>query len=142
MTTIAASEPCHCTLLRKAARRVSAIYDRELAGSGLRITQYILLAEIERSGPTSITDLAAVMVMERNGLGHNLRLLERDGLVVSAAGKDRRSRAVSLTGFGQQRLAEVRPRWQRAQRLIEATGLMDVIRQPLTSLVQRDVMSS
>ncbi|MGU3540764.1 MarR family winged helix-turn-helix transcriptional regulator [Methylobacterium sp. A54F] len=139
MTTVGANEPCHCTLLRKAARRVSAIYDRELAGSGLRITQYALLAEIGRSAPISITDLAAVMVMERNGLGHNLRLLERQGFVLLAAGRDRRSRAVSLTEFGRQQLAEIRPHWQRAQRLVEATGLMDAIRQPLTSLVQHDV---
>ncbi|UIN35021.1 MarR family winged helix-turn-helix transcriptional regulator [Methylobacterium oryzae] len=136
MTT---SEPCHCNLLRKAARRVSAIYDQELAGSGLRITQYALLAEIERSGPISITHLAAIMVMERNGLGHTLRLLERDGLLVTVTGKDRRSRTVTLTELGQRRLADLHHRWQQAQRRVEATGLMNAIRQPLASFVARDI---
>jgi DNA-binding MarR family transcriptional regulator len=142
MTSVKAAEPCHCNLLRKAARRVSAIYDQELAGSGLRITQYALLAEIERSGPISITDLAAIMVMERNGLGHTLRLLERDGLLVTVTGKDRRSRTVTLTEMGQRRLADLHPRWQRAQRRVEATGLMSTIRQPLASFVARDITVS
>jgi DNA-binding MarR family transcriptional regulator len=113
-----------------------------LAGSGLRITQYALLAEIERSGPTSITRLAALMAMERNGLGHTLRLLERDGLLVTVTGKDRRSRTVSLTELGQRRLADLHPRWQRAQRRVEATGLMSAIRQPLASFVARDITVS
>lgn len=142
MMSMTAAEPCHCNLLRKAARRVSAIYDRELAGSGLRITQYALLAEIERSGPISITELAALMVMERNGLGLTLRLLERDGLLVTVMGKDRRSCTVSLTELGQRRLADLHPRWQRAQRQVEATGLMSAIQQPLASFVARDIAAS
>lgn len=142
MTSMTASEPCHCNLLRKVARRISAIYDEELAASGLRITQYALLTEIQRSGPVSITDLAAIMVMERNGLGHTLRLLERDGLVVSVTGKDRRSRTVSLTELGQRRLADLRPCWQRAQRRVEATGLMSAIRQPLASFVAGEITAS
>lgn len=142
MKDLTAAETCHCNLLRKAARRVSAIYDQELAGSGLRITQYALLAEIQRSGPISITSLAALMVMERNGLGHTLRPLERDGLLVTVTGKDRRSRTVSLTELGQRRLADLQPRWHRAQRRIKATGLMSAIRQPLASFVTRDITVS
>ncbi|MCJ2067733.1 MarR family winged helix-turn-helix transcriptional regulator [Methylobacterium sp. J-030] len=142
MKRMTASEPCHCNLIRKAARRVSAIYDQELAGSGLRITQYALLAEIELAGPISITHLAAIMVMERNGLGHTLRLLERDGLLVTVTGNDRRSRTVSLTELGQRRLADLHSRWQRAQRRVEATGLMNAIRQPLASFVARNITVS
>lgn len=143
MTSLTASEPCRCNLLRKAARRVSAIYDQELSGSGLRITQYALSGEIERSGPISITHLAAIMVMERNGLGHPFRLLERDGLLVTVTGKDRRSRSVTLTEFGQRRLADLHHRcWQRAQRRVEATGLMNAIRQPPASFVARDITVS
>lgn len=137
-----ATDACHCTLLRKAARRVSSLYDSELAGTGLRITQYALLAQIDRSGPLSITDLADIMVMERNGLGHNLRLMERDGLVRSEAGRDRRRRVVALTDMGRRRLDQVRPRWEQAQRRIEATGLMGDIRQPLGALIRSDLAAS
>jgi len=108
-------EICNCTVLRKAARRVSGLYDRVLAPSGLRITQYAILAELGRSGAMTITDLARAMVMERNGLGHNLRPLEREGLIRMQVGRDRRSRIILMTEAGQARLDEARPFWKQGQ---------------------------
>ncbi|HUA77667.1 MAG TPA: MarR family winged helix-turn-helix transcriptional regulator [Acetobacteraceae bacterium] len=113
--TSAQDELCNCTVLRKAARRVSFLYDRALAPSGLRITQYAILAELGRSGPMTITDLARAMVMERNGLGHNLRPLEREGLIRMEVGQDRRSRVIVVTEKGHTRLAEARPLWRQGQ---------------------------
>jgi DNA-binding MarR family transcriptional regulator len=107
---------CHCTVLRKAARRVSMLYDHALDSSGLRITQYAILAELGRSAPITITELANAMVMDRNGLGHNLRPLERDGLVRMEPGRDRRSRVIVMTETGRQRLAKAQPLWRRAQK--------------------------
>ncbi|HUB50188.1 MAG TPA: MarR family winged helix-turn-helix transcriptional regulator [Acetobacteraceae bacterium] len=108
-------ELCNCTTLRKAARHVSGLYDRALAPSGLRVTQYAILAELGRSGPMTITELARAMVMERNGLGHNLRPLEREGLVSMEIGGDRRSRVILLTRSGRARLANAKTLWQQAQ---------------------------
>jgi DNA-binding MarR family transcriptional regulator len=108
-------ELCNCTALRKAARRVSFLYDRVLAPSGLRITQYGILAELGRSGPMTITDLAHAMVMERNGLGHNLRPLEREGLIRMEVGQDKRSRLILMTEKGHTRLAEAKPLWRQGQ---------------------------
>ncbi|MDI4235415.1 MarR family transcriptional regulator [Bradyrhizobium sp. Arg237L] len=109
-------EACNCTVLRKAARRVSMLYDRALDPAGIRLTQYALLAELDRTGPMTITELANAMVMERNGLGHNLQPLERDGLVRMEIGRDRRSRIIVMTEVGRQRLAEAKPLWRRAQK--------------------------
>ncbi len=109
-------ELCNCTVLRKAARRVSILYDHALDSAGVRLTQYALLAEIDRTGPMTITELANAMVMERNGLGHNLQPLERDGLVRMEIGSDRRSRIIVMTELGRQRLAEAKPLWRRAQK--------------------------
>jgi DNA-binding MarR family transcriptional regulator len=111
----AQDEVCNCTVLRKAARRVSGVYDRALAPSGLRITQYAVLAELGRSGPMTITDLAEALVMERNGLGHNLHPLEREGLITMEVGRDRRSRVILMTETGQARLAEAKPLWKQGQ---------------------------
>lgn len=113
--TPAGEEVCNCTVLRKAARRVSGLYDNALAPSGLRITQYAILAELGRTGPMTITELAHAMVMERNGLGHNIRPLEREGLVRMEIGHDRRSRVIIVTETGHARLAEARPLWKRGQ---------------------------
>jgi DNA-binding MarR family transcriptional regulator len=112
----AGEELCNCTVLRKAARRVSILYDRALDSAGVRLTQYALLAELDRTGPMTITELANAMVMERNGLGHNLQPLERDGLVRMEIGRDRRSRIIVVTKMGRRRLAEAKPLWRRAQK--------------------------
>lgn len=109
-------ELCNCTVLRKAARRVSMLYDRALDSTGVRLTQYALLAELDRTGPMTITELANAMVMERNGLGHNLQPLERDGLVRMEVGRDRRSRIIVMTELGRRRLAEAKPLWRHAQK--------------------------
>jgi len=109
------SDVCNCTVLRKAARRVSVLYDRALGPSGLRITQYAILAELGRSSPMTITELANAMVMDRNGLGHNLRPLEREGLVKTEVGCDRRSRVIVMTKTGMARLADAKKLWEQGQ---------------------------
>ncbi|HEY2244891.1 MAG TPA: MarR family winged helix-turn-helix transcriptional regulator [Xanthobacteraceae bacterium] len=50
---------CNCLALRQAARHVTQFYDQFLAASGLRATQYSILARLQRRGPMSINALAA-----------------------------------------------------------------------------------
>ncbi len=103
------SSPCHCSALRKASRRVSQIYDTAFSPAGLTNNQFSLLWEIKRrsSHPPTMGDLAAVAVMDRSTLGHNLRSLVRDGLVKLVRAKDdRRSRRVHLTAAGSERLSQ------------------------------------
>ncbi len=111
---------CNCLALRQAARLVTQLYDDALAPVGLRVTQYSLLANLHRLGPTTVNDLAAVLVMDRSTLGHNLRPLEREGLVVLAVNEaDRRARRLVLSRAGQAKLDEARPLWRAAQRAFE-----------------------
>ena len=42
--------PCACTALRRSGRALSRFYDEALAETGLRVTQYSLLAALARSG--------------------------------------------------------------------------------------------
>ena len=72
---------CTCFAVRRAARHVTQAFDRSLAPTGLRITQFALLSRLARSGPRNIQDLAQEMGLDRTTLGRNLRPLERDGLV-------------------------------------------------------------
>src|SRR5215471_15281661 len=86
---------CNMTALRKATRHVSQLYDEMLAPSGLRATQRAILVYIARGGPPSMGELAATLVLDRTALNHNLKPLERDGLVVITVDRnDRRSRLV------------------------------------------------
>jgi DNA-binding MarR family transcriptional regulator len=121
--TASAAEPslCNSTALRKATRRVSQLYDAALAPCGLRSTQRSILIHIARAGAPTMGELAASLVLDRSALAHNLKPLERDGLVaVSVDPADKRSRLVRLTGRGETKLLESRSLWQQAQQRFEA----------------------
>ncbi len=106
---------CTCFGLRKAARAVTQLYDAALEPSGLRATQFSLLASLRIGGPLTISRLAEAMVMDRTTLTRNLRPLERQGLVAVAPGRDRRTRRVRLTARGRTRFTQAFPLWQRVQ---------------------------
>jgi DNA-binding MarR family transcriptional regulator len=108
--------PCNCTTLRKATRRVSQLYDSALEPYGLRTTQRAVLSHIARSGRPPVGNLAEALVMDRGALTHNLKPLERDGLVeIRVAPDDRRNRLIALTRAGRAKFAESEPLWRRAQ---------------------------
>src|SRR5258705_13940276 len=61
-------------------------------------------------------ELADTLVPDRSALGHNLRPLQRDGLIALVAGDaDRRLRRVVLTTKGVAKLREARRGWKEAQ---------------------------
>jgi DNA-binding MarR family transcriptional regulator len=106
--------------MRRAMRRVSQIYDEALALSGLRSTQRSLLVGIARAGRLTMSELAASLVLDRSALAHNIKPLERDGLVeVVADEHDKRNRLVALTEAGWAKLAQSQPLWEEAQRRFE-----------------------
>ncbi|MGF6306165.1 DNA-binding MarR family transcriptional regulator [Bradyrhizobium sp. i1.8.4] len=119
---MAKTEPsrCNLTALRKATRRVSQLYDSILATSGLRGTQRAILVYVRRSGAPTMGELAAALVLDRTALNHNLKPLERDGLLTITVDKnDRRSRLVRLTKRGEARLEESQAAWLKAQERFE-----------------------
>ena len=117
------SPACTCVAIRKAARHVSQAYDRCLAPTGLRTTQFSVLATLAR-GPRGIGALADELVMDRTTMSRALRPLERDGLVrIATSPDDRRGRLLAITPLGQAKLTAARPRWAEAQaRLQHAYG--------------------
>jgi DNA-binding MarR family transcriptional regulator len=114
---------CTCGSLRKASRRISQFYDAALAPVGLKSTQYSILSEVDRGsieGPVTMCELATAMVMDRSTLGHNLRPLERDDLVVLRLSPvDRRKRYVELTNKGKSILHRARRLWRHAEARFE-----------------------
>ena len=106
--------------LRKAARRVTQVYDRMLEPCGLTVTQYGLLASLSKHDGLGIGALAEIMIMDPTTLTRNLRPLVRQGFVaVSPDANDKRSRCVKLTISGRSAFLEAKPGWQRAQRHVE-----------------------
>src|ERR1700682_385915 len=115
---------CTCGSLRKASRRISQFYDTALAPVGIKSTQFSILSEVDRGsreGPVTMIELATAMVMDRSTLGHNLKPLERDDLVVlKLSADDRRKRYVELTKKGRLMLRKSRHLWQHAEGRFEA----------------------
>ena len=107
---------CTCFAVRRAARHVTQAFDRSLAPTGLRITQFSLLSRLSRSGPRNIQALAQEMGLDRTTLGRNLRPLERDGLVtIGIDPSDRRGRALQITPLGEAKRQEALGYWKAAQ---------------------------
>ena len=117
----AKAEVCNCLALREATRHVTQFYDRFLASSGLRTTQFSILVRLRLAGEMTINALAKNLVMDRTTLGHNILPLERDGLIEIVPGDvDRRSKIVRLTEAGSARLRAARAGWTQAQQKFEA----------------------
>lgn len=111
---------CNCTSLRKATRRISQLYDVVLSPTGLRSTQRSILIYIARAEDPNVGELAASLALDRSALAHNLKPLERDGLVrVVADQNDKRIRRVILTDAGRKKLAESMILWEQAQQRFE-----------------------
>jgi DNA-binding MarR family transcriptional regulator len=109
---------CTCFRVRKAARRVTQLYDHFLATSGLRITQFSLLANLRHAGPQTMTELAERMAMDRTTLTRNLRPLQRQGFITVSVGDDRRRRLLAVTPAGERAYKTGIGQWQKAQRAV------------------------
>lgn len=106
---------CTCSAVRGAARRLTQYYDDALKNTGLKVTQYGLLANIARMDRPSVTDLAERVAMDRTTLTRNLTPLRQAGWVELAAGPDKRTRSVLLTADGWRLLDAARPHWRAAE---------------------------
>jgi DNA-binding MarR family transcriptional regulator len=113
---------CACASLRRTARVVTHLYETELQGTGLRITQFTLLQALERMGAASQGALGRLLALDATTLSRTLPPLERAGWIRAAPGKDRREVRWSLTPAGRRRLAGALPAWERAQERLR-TGL-------------------
>lgn len=116
----AAVRGCTCFRVRRLARRVTQIYDRVLAPSGIRVTQFSLLSALARNGADggalAVGSLAAALDMDRTTLTRNLKPLIDVGLVSLVPGKaDARRREAKLTRTGRLRYEEAKKLWRRAQ---------------------------
>ena len=107
---------CNCTKIRRAARRVTRLYDAHLSASGVKVTQYTILGYLKHRGPKTMLQLADLLAMDRATIGHNLRPLERDGFVtIEVSPTDRRARIVTITEKGIACVDAGRAGWDRAQ---------------------------
>jgi DNA-binding MarR family transcriptional regulator len=115
---LAVATQCTAAKLRQASHSMSRFYDEILEPSGLRGTQFSLLVALSLMGEVPLLRLAEERGLDRTTMTRNLAPLERDGLVASVPGSDRRVRLIRLTEEGRRRLAAALPLWETAQRQI------------------------
>ncbi|WP_109479691.1 MarR family winged helix-turn-helix transcriptional regulator [Paraburkholderia sp. C35] len=114
------SQVCNGAVLRKAARRLSQLYDSVLAPCGLSVAQRAILVNVQRAGNPTMTELAHSLVLDRSALARNIKPLERDGYLVQRPDlDDGRSRRMELTPAGRAKLAESNRLWRKAQNRFE-----------------------
>ncbi|HVS14030.1 MAG TPA: winged helix-turn-helix transcriptional regulator [Thermoanaerobaculia bacterium] len=110
-----ATARCACFHLRRATRAVTQLYDEALRPAGIRATQLALLSVLRERSPVNIVELSEILGLDRTTLTRNLGPLERDALLTIEPGADRRTREVSITEAGRERLTVAVPLWRAAQ---------------------------
>ena len=57
--------PCVCSTLRMVSRAVTQLYDDILRPSGVRVTQFSILASIARGGEANLRQLEAALAIDQ-----------------------------------------------------------------------------
>ena len=110
-----ATRQCVCTAARRRSRDLTRVFEKAMRGSGVRGTQFTLLATLVQTGPIPTTRLADFQGLERTTLTRNLGRLVRDGFVQIHEGEDRRVRKAAITPAGKEAARRAFPFWKKAQ---------------------------
>jgi len=108
--------PCLCAVSRKAGRILTRQYDHYLKPSGLKITQFSMLANIARNPCITVSELAKLLVMDQTTVTRNLRILEKSGYIhLEPEATDHRIKRILVADLGRSKMDEARPLWEKAQ---------------------------
>lgn len=108
--------PCNCTNIRRASRALTLLYDKLLAPSGLKVTQYSLLRHLYHIGPVTMNEFSRAIRLDRTTLVRNLKPLEQAGLIRITTSSASQANQLCITDAGIQALDVALPYWQEAQR--------------------------
>jgi DNA-binding MarR family transcriptional regulator len=114
-----ACRTCACSALRRASRAITQHYERHFRGSGLRATQFTILATLAQAGPLSISELSDQLGLDRTTLSRNLRLIEDKGWIGALGNDDQRVRKMGLTPNGIKKASAGLAFWKRADASVE-----------------------
>ncbi|MDO5345379.1 MAG: MarR family winged helix-turn-helix transcriptional regulator [Lachnospiraceae bacterium] len=114
---------CYCTNLRRSANAISDFYDEELKGTGLSISQYYLLINLQRLGRANITHWAEFVGLERSTMVRNIKVLQSRCFIEVAEGH---GKTFQLSEIGEKALLSAIPVWNKTQqRMKEFLGEED-----------------
>lgn len=125
---------CLANNVRRLNRLLTNAYEREMAASGVTVSQFfILMAVGGQDGTATAAGLAKAFDFERSTLSRTLARMSDAGWV-EEAGRDGVNVRLRLTKAGRAKQAVALPLWQTAQRAVlaqlgtdTATALMDAL---------------
>ena len=130
-----AADDCACFGVRQLSRRITRSYDEALRPTGLKVTQFTMLAAVVAAdGSVSLSDLAGRLGMDRSTFSRNLKPLVQRGLVRHVDAMKGRSRSVRATKAGRVVFLEAEPAWRRAQARLRDTLGKTAFRQFVTNM--------
>ena len=104
-------------------RAVTQLYDDVLRPSGLRVTQFSILATLAWLGEANLRQLEDRLAIDQTTLTRSLTRLERDGVIERVPHPDGRIKAMRPTARGRRVLEVARPLWAQAQdRVLREVG--------------------
>ncbi len=106
---------CRCLETRRQAQRLTRAYDEKLRPFGLTVNQFSMLTTLILGGPMPLTALSDRLGIDRTTMTRNLALGERNGLVRTTAGDDRRTRMIEVAPRGRDLAERALPAWREAQ---------------------------
>ena len=124
-TDIDYTQICVCANLRKKTRVVTQLYDKVLEPTNLKVTQYSMLANIANHQAVSVSQLGDILLLDQTTITRNVNLLKKNGYVdVTRDTQDGRTKIISLTSTGIEKLNEATPLWMAIQeKVIQDIGL-------------------
>jgi len=106
---------CACANIRRAARAVTQLYEREMRGTGMGVSQFTILQALSLAGEVPQRRLGEMLSIDSTTLTRTLSHLRKQGWIAVRTGSDRRERLISVTAAGLRNLKLSLPHWERAQ---------------------------
>lgn len=107
--------PCMCGSLRRAARALTQMYEKELRPFGLRSSQFTILQVLSRTGELTQRKLGEILAMDSTSLTRTLAVMLREGWITERRGEDRRERWIGMSRAGGKKLNAGLPVWEKVQ---------------------------
>jgi DNA-binding MarR family transcriptional regulator len=127
-------EVCFCHHARRTARAITRLFDQALQPTGLKASQFNILAAVAARDVTSVAEMSRLLVLDRTTLSRNLRPLREVGYLTMNGGAGRRPDALALTDSGAAILSQAAELWRQAQGALTqrlGTGQASVLLQAL-----------
>ncbi|MFT7686629.1 MAG: DNA-binding MarR family transcriptional regulator [Candidatus Azotimanducaceae bacterium] len=112
-------EHCVSSNLHKAARAITKVYEDAIRPSGIRRSQFTILALLYRLDSVRLSVLSDRLVIDRTTLSRNLKPLQSLGLIiVKPSADDARAKDICLSKNGKLKYKEALKLWSKAQKLV------------------------